>query len=292
MDEGQALAAFSALGQAHRLRILRALVAAGPEGLPAGMLAAALGVSLTNLSFHLKELTHAELIQSRREGRSIIYSAAYPVLSRLIAFLMKDCCQGRPEVCAPALAALTSPCPPSEMKPMPDRPYDVLFLCTGNAVRSIMAEAMLNQDGQGRFRAFSGGVESRGPVHPLTLQVLTESGYSLDGLRSKSWDEFIAPDAPEMDFVITLCDEAAGESCPVWPGAPVTAHWGIENPAAVEGSPIARKTAFVTAQRYLRNRIAALVALPLASLDGMALHSHLHEIGRQDGATAPQPPIA
>lgn len=175
---------------------------------------------------------------------------------------------------------------------MPERVYNVLFLCTGNSARSILAEAMLNKDGQGRFRAYSAGSQPKGEPHPLALQTLRESDYPTDGLRSKSWDEFAGPDAPVMDFVFTVCDNAAGEACPFWPGQPVTAHWGIEDPAAAEGSEIERKRAFVTAQRYLKNRIAAFVALPIASLDGFALTEKVREIGRQAGATSPRQEVA
>ena len=175
---------------------------------------------------------------------------------------------------------------------MPDRVYNVLFLCTGNSARSILAEAMLNRDGKGRFRAFSAGSHPKGQPHPLALRVLEETDYPTGGLRSKSWDEFAAPGGPQLDFVFTVCDNAAGEACPHWPGQPVTAHWGIEDPAAVEGTAIAQRTAFVTAQRYLRNRIAAFIALPLASLDQVALTSKVREIGQQAGATSPRPEVA
>ena len=175
---------------------------------------------------------------------------------------------------------------------MSDRVYNVLFLCTGNSARSILAEAMLNKDGQGRFRAFSAGSQPKGQLHPLALQTLQESDYSTDGLRSKSWNEFAAPQAPQLDFVFTVCDNAAGEACPLWPGQPVTAHWGIEDPAAVEGAEIERKRAFVTAQRYLKNRIAAFVALPLGSLDQVALSSKVREIGQLVGATSPRLEVA
>ena len=169
---------------------------------------------------------------------------------------------------------------------MPDRPYNVLFLCTGNSARSIMAEAILNHDGAGRFRAFSAGSHPTGKVNPIALELLTEDGFSTEGLRSKSWDEFAEPGAPEMDFVFTVCDNAAGETCPVWPGHPMTAHWGIEDPARVVGTHIQQKTAFVTAARYLKNRITNFLALPVRSLDRLALTSQLRDIGRLDGATA------
>lgn len=175
---------------------------------------------------------------------------------------------------------------------MPDRVYNVLFLCTGNSARSILAEAMLNKLGEGRFQAFSAGSQPKNEPHPMALQTLRESDYPTGGLRSKSWDEFAGADAPVMDFVFTVCDNAAGEACPYWPGQPVTAHWGIEDPAAVEGTDLERKTAFVTAQRYLKNRIAAFVALPMASLDQVSLTSRVREIGQQAGATSPRPEVA
>lgn len=172
------------------------------------------------------------------------------------------------------------------------RPYNVLFLCTGNSARSILAEAMLNKEGKGRFRAFSAGSQPKPDINSMAVQVLQETDCPTEGLRSKSWDEFAKPDAPVMDFVFTVCDNAAGEACPYWPGQPVTAYWGIEDPAAVEGSEMERKAAFVTAQRYLKNRISAFVALPLASLDQVALSSRVREIGQLAGATSPRPEVA
>ncbi|NIJ58458.1 arsenate reductase [Pseudochelatococcus lubricantis] len=179
---------------------------------------------------------------------------------------------------------------------MPDtnltnRVYNVLFLCTGNSARSIMAESILNKDGAGRFRAFSAGSHPKSAVNPFALKVLESFDYPTDGLRSKSWDEFGKPDAPVMDFVFTVCDNAAGETCPVWPGHPMTAHWGIEDPAAVEGADIEKEAAFVTAFRYLRNRISAFSSLPIESLDRTALGTKLREIGRSEGATSLRPDL-
>jgi arsenate reductase len=169
--------------------------------------------------------------------------------------------------------------------PVADQTYNVLFLCTGNSARSILGEAVLNHVGEGRFKAFSAGSHPKGQVHPLAISTLAEAGISTEGLRSKPWDEFAVPGAPKMDFVFTVCDNAAGEACPVWPGQPVTAHWGIEDPAAVEGPEFKRHAAFEDALRFMRNRIAAFVSLPLDSIDGMALASKLRGIGALDGAT-------
>lgn len=167
-----------------------------------------------------------------------------------------------------------------------DRVYNVLFLCTGNSARSILGEAMLNHVGGGQFHAYSAGSTPKGEVNPLTLDVLREAGISTEGLRSKAWDEFATPEAPKMDFVFTVCDNAAGEACPVWPGQPMTAHWGIEDPAAVDGPDFKKRAAFDDALRFMRNRIAAFISLPLASIDKMALTSKLQGIGAMDGSTA------
>lgn len=164
------------------------------------------------------------------------------------------------------------------------RIYNVLFLCTGNSARSILAEALLNRDGSGRFRAFSAGSFPKGEVHPIALSLLEELGFSTGGLRSKSWDEFAVPGAPEIDFVFTVCDDAAGELCPVWPGHPITAHWGIEDPAKVEGP--GQREAFQRALAYLRNRISLFLALPLEGVERMSLQDGLGTIGQGEGGTA------
>jgi arsenate reductase len=163
--------------------------------------------------------------------------------------------------------------------------YNVLFLCTGNSARSILAESILRRDGGGRFNGFSAGSRPKGVVNPFALKVLAAHGYPADGYRSKSWDEFAGSGAPKMHFVFTVCDDAAGEVCPIWTGQPMTAHWGIEDPAAVEGTDIDKERAFNQAFRYMRNRIAVFVALPLKSLDALSLKAKLREIGRLDGAT-------
>lgn len=172
---------------------------------------------------------------------------------------------------------------------MTERIFNVLFLCTGNTARSVLAEGILRKDGADRFRAFSAGSQPKGVVNPYALKTLEAFAYPADGYRSKSWDEFATPDAPKMDFVFTVCDSAAGEACPVWPGQPMTAHWGIEDPAAVEGADIEKQRAFNDAFRFMRNRISAFIALPMKSLGAMALQSRLKDIGRLEGSTmAPQ----
>ncbi len=160
------------------------------------------------------------------------------------------------------------------------RPFNVLFLCTGNSARSIMAESILREIGQGRFNAFSAGSYPAGQVNPLALELLKANRMPTEGLRSKNWEEFAQPDSPPLDFVLTVCDNAAGEVCPVWPGQPMTAHWGIPDPAAVEGSDEAKHRAFSDACRLLLNRIRLFTSLPLAKLDRLSLQNTLREIGK------------
>ncbi|MDR3508738.1 MAG: arsenate reductase ArsC [Caulobacteraceae bacterium] len=159
------------------------------------------------------------------------------------------------------------------------RPFNILFLCTGNSARSILAEAIMNRVGAGKFVAYSAGSMPKGEVHPKAIELLSRLDYPTAGFRSKSWDEFAAPGAPELDFVITVCDNAAGEVCPIWPGQPMTAHWGIPDPAAVEGSPIEVAMAFNDAYRVLHNRLTLFASLPFESLDRMSLKRRMDEIG-------------
>jgi arsenate reductase len=174
----------------------------------------------------------------------------------------------------------------SQGETMTAQVFNVLFLCTGNSARSVLAESLLNHLGGGRFRAYSAGSQPKGEVHPLALELLHSLDLPTAGLRSKSWCEFEATAAPAMDFIFTVCDNAAGEACPVWLGHPVTAHWGIEDPAAVYGSALEQKAAFVKALGYLRKRVAAFVALPLQRLEPTALRAQLAAIGVGEGASA------
>jgi len=160
--------------------------------------------------------------------------------------------------------------------------YNVLFLCTGNSARSIFAEALIGRLGIGRFRGFSAGSHPKGSVHPLALELLQSLEYPTEGYRSKGWEEFALPGAPELDFVFTVCDDAAGEVCPVWPGSPVTAHWGVPDPAAAEGDAIARKRAFVSTYRMLEKRISLFTSLRIAELDRLTLKRKVDEIGKLD----------
>jgi arsenate reductase (thioredoxin) len=168
---------------------------------------------------------------------------------------------------------------------MIERTYDVLFLCTGNSARSILAEGILRKDGEGRFTAYSAGSQPKGMVNPLALKVLGAHGYPIDGYRSKTWNEFAAPGAPVMDVVLTVCDSAAGEVCPVWPGHPSIAHWGIQDPAAAEGSDADKEQAFVRSFQFLKSRIGTFVHLPLASLDRFTMGTRIQAVGHVEAAS-------
>jgi protein-tyrosine-phosphatase len=169
-----------------------------------------------------------------------------------------------------------------------DRPFNVLFLCTGNSARSIIAEAIINRVGMGKFKGYSAGSVPKSQVHPLTINLLSKLNYDTAALRSKSWDEFAAPDAPKMDFVFTVCNNAANEACPFWPGQPMTAHWGVPDPVATEGSESQRALAFADTYRMLNNRISIFTSLPLRSLDSLTLQRHLDDIGRTTADVTPE----
>jgi arsenate reductase len=270
----------AAFAQATRLDAFRLLVAREPDGIPAGEIARSLAVPHNTMSTHLAILTRAGLIGAERQSRSIVYRANLDRLRAVASYLFDDCCGGRPDLCAPLVQSL------QRSAPMADRPFNVLFLCTGNSARSIFAEAILNRYGQGRFKGYSAGSHPKGRIHPYTLDLLRNLHYATEDLRSKSWDEFAAPVAPEMDFVFTVCDDAANETCPFWPGQPMTAHWGVPDPAAVEGSEAVKRAAFADACRMLTNRISIFTSLPIVSLDRLSLQKQLDEIGQRVEARA------
>ncbi len=272
MLEREVLDAFAALSQETRLRIFRLLLRSGASGLAAGIIGEAVQASSSNLSFHLTHLERAGLIASRRDARSIIYSASFERAALLGEFLREDCGS---EPVAP------EPAPSGE----PGRIRNVLFLCSGNSARAIMAEAILRRDGGGRFGVFSAGSRPRDAVDPLALEVLSAHGYPTRDLSPKDWLAFAEPDAPAIDIALTICDVTAGEPCPHWPGDPVSAHWGIEDPAGVETSANERRAAFIRAFRLLQRRIAAFLALPLAQFDALALSQELTAIGTMEGAS-------
>ena len=285
MDKEETILALAALAQPTRLDAFRLLVGHEPDGLPAGAVARMLAVPHNTMSTHLAVLARAGLIAAERQSRSIVYRADLDRFRRITLYLLDDCCGGRPEICTPSLDEPTA-FPPTRSPTMPDRTFNVLFLCTGNSARSILAEAILNRYGKGRFHAFSAGSHPKGRVHPYTLNLLRNLNYPTGGFRSKSWDEFATPDAPKLDFVFTVCDDAANESCPIWPGQPMSAHWGIPDPAAADGTEAEKRLAFADACRMMTNRISIFTSLPLQSLDRISLQKRLNEIGRREATAA------
>ena len=279
MNDAQAVKALAALAQESRLRVFRLLVVAGPEGATPSEISERLGLPATALSFHLKELMHAQLVTQERQGRHLRYRAEIATMDRLLGFLTAHCCQGQP--ClehTSSHCAIPSPHPGETMTtPL----YNVLFLCTGNSARSIMAEALLNHLGQGKFRAYSAGSHPTGSVHPQAMDVLMRNMVGTQDLHSKSWDEFAQPGAPVMHFVLTVCDKAAGETCPLWPGQPMSAHWGVPDPVATEGSEDELRKAHSDAFLTLHRRISLFLNLPIEKLDRLSLQNELSQIGRQ-----------
>jgi arsenate reductase len=286
--EGKAaVEVLSALSQPLRLELYRVLARYLPYGLTAGDIARLLAIPQNTLSNHLSILEHAELVFSRREGRSIIYAANKELPLRLASFLSEDCCQVKAKSCDPATlgGGDVKPFPAKREASLSSKTYNVLVLCRGNSARSVMAEAILNKEGAGRINAFSAGSRPKSKPDPRAIAILDDLGYETAALCSKSWDEFAGPDAPTMDFILTVCDAAAGETCPYWPGHPLVAHWGIPDPAAVDGTDAEKRAAFMETYRRLVARITAFVNLDVEQLDLASLKERLAAIGAMEGAT-------
>ena len=282
LTAAEAAAIFDALSQVTRLEAFRLLSRYHPFGLAAGDLARLLAVPHNTLSTHLGALQAAGLIRSRRDGRSVIFVCEPTRYAAAEAFLSQGQPKRRQRTPFSTLTSYPIKRPDDDMT---DTPHNILILCTGNSARSILAEAIINREGQGRLRAFSAGSQPKGKPNPLALELLSDLGYDTAGLRSKSWSEFAGEDAPKMDVIITVCDGAAGESCPNWPGHPLVAHWGIPDPADVAGTPDQKRAAFQDAYRQLMNRTTALVNLPINKLTLAELKARIADIGRMEGAT-------
>lgn len=275
------MALLGALAQPTRLEIFRLLMRYRPHGLAAGDIGRLLAVAHNTLSAHLGALEQAGLLASRRDGRHVIFAAKPERAEALLAFLGEACSAAAPT--GPVQPAWTMP---ARRDPVATaRPLRVLVICTGNSARSIMAEAVLNREGLGRIQAYSAGSRPQEAPHPLALGLLADLGYDIAAMASKSWDEFLAADAPELDLVITVCDDAAEQACPSFPGAPMRVHWGLEDPAAVLGPQDARRAAFLQSYRDLAARVTALVNLPFEAMALSELLPVLAAIGRMDGAT-------
>ena len=282
MEMIQAVTGFSALAQETRLELMRLLAARGASGMAAGELAAALGQAPSTLSFHLAALEQAQLVQSTRRGRHVIYAVRFFGLRSLFSFLTETCCGGRPDLCGD-LARLLPDDPPEE-RPMAAA-FNVLFLCTHNSARSQMAQAILENIGKGKFNAYSAGsAPARAPMAAVIAKLET-LGHDVSHLKCKSWNDFTGSSAPQMDFVITLCDTLDGQDCPDVGANPITAAWPLPDPAKFKGTPAEQATMINELYGMIRRRLEIFVNLPHASLDRMSLKKRLDELG--DSSRAP-----
>lgn len=288
MEHTRAAQAFTMLGHPGRLAVFRLLMRFAPQGVRPTEIAQALGLKQNTLSHHLADLTAAGLVQATRQGRSLFYSADLDTAEDLIGYLALDVGRARPDLLAPVLSPQKDAAPMSPMSPMSptsrDTGFDVLFICSGNSARSIFAEALLRDLGKGRFQAFSAGTRPNTELNPFALDVLTRNGHDISGLRSKHVSEFQQPGSVVMDFVFTVCDTAAAEECPPWPGQPITGHWGLPDPVKATGTDAEKALAFAQTYAALRHRITAFVELPFASLSRMSLQSHVDAIGTDHAA--------
>jgi arsenate reductase len=276
MEAKIAAAGFSVLAQETRLNLVRLLASRGASGMAAGEVAAALKVPPSTLSFHLGALEQAGLVRSTRQGRHVIYAVRFAGLRELLSFLTETCCAGRPELCGD-LARLVPDDIEEETTMEPA--FNVLFICTRNSARSIMAEAILEKVGKGKFNAYSAGSDPASAPMPEVLDRLEVMGHNVSRLRSKSWNEFTRPDAPRMDFVLTLCDPEEGEACPDLGERPMTATWPFPDPAKFSGSAVERTALLNQLYGMIRRRLEAFTSLPFGTLERMALKARLDELG-------------
>jgi protein-tyrosine-phosphatase/DNA-binding transcriptional ArsR family regulator len=276
METRDAAETLAALAQETRLDLLRLLIARGGSGMAAGDIAAALRIPSSTLSFHLSALERAGLTQATRQGRSIIHAVRLAGLRTLLTFLTETCCGGRPDLCGD-LGRLLPETEEEDDRMTPA--YNVLFLCTHNSARSIMAEAILSKIGAGRFHAFSAGSDPAATPLPEVIEKLRALGHDVSRLHSKSWDVFMADHAPRMDFVIALCDTLVGQTCPDFGAHAITGNWPLPDPAKFTGNVIERATLLNELYSSLRRRLEIFTSLPFASLDRMAVRARLDEIG-------------
>ncbi|WP_299640304.1 MarR family transcriptional regulator [uncultured Ruegeria sp.] len=259
------------LGHSQRITVFRMLMRRFPGRVPAGELATELGVKPSTMSNYLNALLRSGLVKQERSGTSLLYSIEMKNVQQMLDFLIVDCCRGRPDLCLPSTKGSET---------MTDRKFNVLFICVGNSARSIFAETLLREIGGDRFNAYSAGTQPSSELNPFAVQVLRDKGHNTSILRSKNLSEFSAPDAPAMDFVFTVCNQAANEECPAWESQPISGHWGMEDPVKAEGTDAEKSLAFQNAYGALKRRIQAFTSLPVESLDRIALQSAIDEIGR------------
>ena len=272
---------FAALAHPGRLAVFRLIVRHTPTPVRPSQMVDALGIKPNTLSVYLNTLSDAGLLISERRGTGIYYRAALSEVGSLVDFLVADCCRGRPDICAPLTSAILSK---ESSPPMPAPSRSVLFICTGNSARSIFAEALLRDKGGEKFTVYSAGTKSQSELNPFTLDVLQRNGHDVSAMRAKNVAEFRGKDAPKLDFVFTVCDRAANEECPPWPGQPLTAHWGMKDPVKVNGTDAKKAYAFADAYAQVRRRVISLAALPIESLDRISLQNRLDEIGQTEEA--------
>ncbi|MCW5746600.1 MAG: metalloregulator ArsR/SmtB family transcription factor [Alphaproteobacteria bacterium] len=275
MELKQAAAAFAALSQETRVSLFRLLATAGATGMAAGELGAKLKVQPSTLSFHLATLEQAGLVQSSRRGRQMIYAVRFVGLRALLGYVTETCCAGRPELCGDLGRLL----PDIDEEPVMTPAFNVLFLCTQNSARSIMAEAILRKVGRGRFHAYSAGSDPAPAPLPEVIDKLRSLGHDVATLRSKSWNDFARADAPRMDFIIALCDTPQGQQCPDFGDKAVTGAWPLPDPAKFTGSWAERTVLLNELYRGLSRRLEIFCSLPFATLDRMAAKARLDEIG-------------
>jgi protein-tyrosine-phosphatase/DNA-binding transcriptional ArsR family regulator len=271
--EKEVITQLAALAHDRRLAIFRLLMRRFPDALPAGDIAQILDLPASSLSTCLSNLRQAGLITQTRQGTTLRYSAGTARAGALIDYLASDCCRGRPDICL-------TPSATSEI-PMSPRKYNVMFICSGNSARSIFAESLLRDLGSDRFEVFSCGTNPQSQLNPYAVELLTSKGFETSALRSKHISEFQTADAPQMDFVFTVCDQAANEECPPWPGQPYSGHWGQPDPVKAPGSEAEKKLAFQQVFGALKNRIASFAALPLETLDRISLQAEIDTIAQQ-----------
>jgi ArsR family transcriptional regulator, arsenate/arsenite/antimonite-responsive transcriptional repressor / arsenate reductase (thioredoxin) len=262
---------FATLGHPDRLAVFRLLMRLQPQGARPTEIAQTLAMKQNTLSHHLSDLMASGLIQVLREGRSLRYSIDLATTEALIGYLALDVGRARPDLLRPVSSAMNEPA-------MRDTDFDVLFICSGNSARSIFAEALLRDLGRGKFQAFSAGYKPESEPNAFALDVLRRNDHDVSSLRSKHVTEFQGPGAIEMDFVFTVCDTAAGEECPPWPGQPITGHWGLPDPVKAAGTEAEKALVFAQTYAMLRRRIMAFVALPFESLTRLSLQSHVDAI--------------
>lgn len=272
MESDRAATAFSTLGHPGRLTVFRLLMRFAPRGVRPTEIAEALGLKPNTLSHYLSDLVASGLVKVERQGRSLFYSANLDTTEGLIGYLTLHVGRARPDLIPSLLPAR------KETPPMRDTGYNVLFICSGNSARSIFAEALLRDLGKGKFNAYSAGTRPGTQLNPLALEVLARNGHDTSTLRSKHVSEFQEPGAPAMDFVFTVCDTAAAEECPPWPGQPITGHWGLPDPVKAAGTSAEKALVFAQTYGALRRRIEAFVELPIASLDRISLQAHVDRI--------------